>query len=550
MRDCDKEDIAVYSGTAMRKVPWVNISDDHLVHGIRHVEGFATYSEVTRYCLGRDRYTRARNARLIMSNTIPDMASPAEKPYCIWYPDVATEGTYRELVRRYPDMRYQAGRACAVAGYKKLYDDLDLVPDVSIAEEARDNGHADIFEAIVAQPVRYAVMNDYIRSMDLQNPRPGACLNGDTAVRSSMNRHASPEEIEAASEDDFALKSWPDHYFDIQEDANAGIRKWPWPGCSSLQAGDIDLLHQPLPRDLPPVNKDILILMAAWDGNIDRYARLRRPVTVHNEVSAVVRGAYHHTPFARWLEACVDEIFPCKDDNELVWQAIHARFIMNDDLSRIDSEVHGNKLPEFFWWPHCPHVCTLRELAWRRPDLKHQVTLACIAECHHQLFLELSEGEKPTQQQWEAANVSPYEFYREYLKRRAIEEGIKFKPGLDFSRSLPADGQWSKDYLRPDKELYRGDYSLELEPELSNRPDDHSEDWEDWDAAEGNLLNYHMHLQLGAWQRLISATAAKRQEAKARGGIFLYWLKEDHKRREGPPPQPKHPKIIEKKEDY
>ncbi|KAK2027316.1 hypothetical protein LX32DRAFT_640998 [Colletotrichum zoysiae] len=549
MSEREKEKIALYSGTGLRGgLKGYGTRDDLFVHGLRHAEGFAMSSEVARVCLGCDRYTRARNARLIMSNNIPDMASPAEKPYCIWYPDIATEGTYRELVRRYPDMRYQAGRACAVAGYKKLFDDLDLLPDVSIAEEARDNGHADIFEAIVAQPVRYAVMNDYTRSVDLQNPRPGACLNGDTAVRSSMNRHASPEEIEAASEYDFALKSWPDHYFDIQEDANVGISKWPWPGCSSLQAGDIDLLHQPLPRDLPPINKDILILMAAWDGNIDRYARLRRPVTVPNEVSAVVRGAYHHTPFARWLETCVDEIFPC-DVNELVWQAIHARYIMNDDLSRIDSEVHGDKLPEFFWWPHIPRECTLRELAWRRPDLKHQVTLACIAGYYENLFLELSEGEKPTQQQWEAANVSLGEFYREYLKRRAIEEGIKFTPGRDFSRSLPGDRQWSKDYLRPDKELYTGDYSLSMGPELSNTPDDHSEDWDDWDAPEDNLLNYHMHLQLGAWQLLISATAAKRQEAKAKGGIFLYSQQEDRKRREEPPPQPKYPKIIEEKEE-
>ncbi|KAK1855664.1 hypothetical protein CCHR01_01678 [Colletotrichum chrysophilum] len=35
-------------------------------------------------------------------------------------------------------MRYQVGRACAVADYNKLYDELQLLPDVSIAEEAED----------------------------------------------------------------------------------------------------------------------------------------------------------------------------------------------------------------------------------------------------------------------------------------------------------------------------------------------------------------------------------------------------------------------------
>ncbi|KAK2012103.1 hypothetical protein LZ32DRAFT_678421 [Colletotrichum eremochloae] len=494
MNERDREDLAVYSGTFLRQnQPVWGKSDDLFVHGLRHVEGFAMSSEVARLCLSSDLYARARNARLIMSNTIPDMPSQAEKPYCIWYPDVATEDTYREVVRRYPEMRYQAGRACA-------------------------------------------------------NPRPGACLNGDTAVRSSLQRHASFEEIEATSQDEFSLRRWPGHYFDIQEDSNAGPYKWPRPGCAVLQDDDINLLHEPLPRDLPPVNKDILILMAAWDGNIDRYARLRRPVTIPNEVSAVVRGAYHHTPFARWLETCVDEIFSCDYDNILVRQAFHARFIMNDDLSRIHSEVRGETLPEFFWWPHCPHEDTLRELAWRRPDLEHQVILACIAGNYRTLFLEVSDGAKPTQQQWEAAILSPNQFYREHLQQRSKEEGFELHQGVSFNLSegqaWPYESLWSKDYLRPNKELYRGYYALTLPSELVNTPDNHSEDWEEeWSPPEGNLLNYHMHLQLGAWQRLISATARMRQEAKAKGGIHLYSTDEDRKRRIKPPPQPKYPKT-------
>ncbi|KAI3547157.1 hypothetical protein CSPX01_03989 [Colletotrichum filicis] len=188
---------------------------------------------------------------------IPDMAYQPVVPYCIWYPDVATEETYRKLYYHYLEMRYHIGRAY------------------------------------------------------LQNPRPGAYLNGDTAVRSSLE------------------------------------------------------LHRPL--------------TSAWDGNIERYFRLRRPIAVPNKIMAVVRGAHHHTLFARWLESCVDELFPRQYENRLIRQACHARFIMNDDLSRIDSEIDGEMLPELFWWPHCPHSDTLRELAWRRPDLKHQVILACIA---------------------------------------------------------------------------------------------------------------------------------------------------------------------------
>ncbi|GJC89923.1 hypothetical protein ColLi_12761 [Colletotrichum liriopes] len=551
MDERERIQLAIYSGTALR--PDAYNGKHLLVHGIRHFEAVATSSEVTHACSSSDLLSRARNARLIMSNIVPDMASQAVKPYCIWYPDVATEDTYREIVRRYPEMRYQAGRACAVAGYKTLYDELDLLPDVSIAEEARDNGHTDIFEAIVTQPVRYAVMNDYTRSVDLQNPRPGACLNGDAAVRSSLQQHATAEEIEAASDEAFALRFWPDHYFDIQEDTNAGPYKWPRPGCAVLQDGDIDLLHKPLPRDLPPLNKDILILMAAWDGNIDRYARLRRPVTIPNEITAVVRGAYHHTPFARWLETCVDDIFPSNYNNyynnhsTLVRQAFHARFIMNDDLSRIDSEVDGETLPELFWWPHCPHEETLRELAWRRPDFQHQVTLACIAGNYQALFLEISDGMKPTEQQWEAAIVSPNQFYQEHLQQRAKEEGFELRRLLGYNGwcqdEWPPESDWSKDYLRPNKEFYRGDYALKMPEDLINVPDNHDEDWQqEYHPPENNLLNYHMHLQLGAWQRLISATDRARQEAKAKGGFYMYSTHQDRKRR-GPPPQPKFPKT-------
>lgn len=75
-----------------------------------------------------------------MSNEVPDRATNNVKPYCIWYPDLASEDTYRRLAKRCPDMIYAVGRACAVAGYDKLYHDLDILPEVSIAEEARDNG--------------------------------------------------------------------------------------------------------------------------------------------------------------------------------------------------------------------------------------------------------------------------------------------------------------------------------------------------------------------------------------------------------------------------
>jgi hypothetical protein len=83
-------------------------------------------------------------------------------------------------------MRYNVGRACAAAGYLDLYRELQLLPDISIAEEARDNqkSHGDaIFAEMMAQPTRYAVMDDFTPSVNINNPRAEACLNSDTAVR-------------------------------------------------------------------------------------------------------------------------------------------------------------------------------------------------------------------------------------------------------------------------------------------------------------------------------------------------------------------------------
>lgn len=151
-----------------------------VVRGIRYHDGFG---EELRGVLPM--FTRALNARSIMSDHIPAMDSEVEFPYCIWYPQVASEATYRELVRKYPGMTYQVGRACAVAGYLDLYKELDILPEVHIAEEARDCENTAIYEDIMSTPVRYAVMDDYTRTISA-TLRAGACLNGDTAICRSL----------------------------------------------------------------------------------------------------------------------------------------------------------------------------------------------------------------------------------------------------------------------------------------------------------------------------------------------------------------------------
>jgi hypothetical protein len=122
-----------------------------------------------------------------MSDHIPLVSSESEFPYCIWHPQVAAEATFRELARRYPNMAYQVGRACAVAGYPDLYRELEILPEVHIAEEAREARDLAIYEDIMSKPVRYAIMDDHNHTTST-NPGPGACLNGDTAVYSSLEK--------------------------------------------------------------------------------------------------------------------------------------------------------------------------------------------------------------------------------------------------------------------------------------------------------------------------------------------------------------------------
>lgn len=68
-------------------------------------------------------------------------------------------------------MRYNVGRACVAGSYTELFNGLGL-PEVSIAGEARDSQESVrvIFDAIMASPVKYYVMDDYELIVELRNP--------------------------------------------------------------------------------------------------------------------------------------------------------------------------------------------------------------------------------------------------------------------------------------------------------------------------------------------------------------------------------------------
>ncbi|KAJ5661388.1 uncharacterized protein N7477_009004 [Penicillium maclennaniae] len=341
-----------------------------VARGIRYHPGFALELQCK---YDQDRFfTRAINARRIMSNDIPDLQNAREIPYCIWYPETASEATYRALVLQYPSLKYQVGRACAVAGYIDLYRELDLLPEAHIAEEARDNGSNAIFEMIMASPVRYRVMNDYTRTVNLENPPIGG-LNGDTAVQSFLER----------------------------KQKHSGLANRP---------GLKDLLWN-----------------ITEDMNVDD--RLRRHVMIDKQFACVIRGICHETFFAKWWSRQL----PLEDKrkDKRLQRAITARFIMSNDLSRIPlrpaSEIppppqpHREPHDNAFSQESILHLI-YRELAYREPRMALTVARACIIANYQAVYQTLKFF--PIRALIREAEQQPSTFYVEDLKRRAELHGI------------------------------------------------------------------------------------------------------------------------------
>ncbi|KAH7035721.1 uncharacterized protein B0I36DRAFT_240088 [Microdochium trichocladiopsis] len=398
-----------------------------IVSGIRHNPGYCDELRST-----NDAYfIRALNARDIMSGKIPEILDPDHVPYCIWYPEVGPEAVYRQLAQRYPPLKYNVGRACAVAGYHELYESLGLLPDLAIAEEARDNMSRNpkskiILDAVLGQSQQWLVMDDYSRSVREQPERAHHGLNGDTAVRSTLQRRRKLEDpgIQGSPDLDDPDYDEVSIYHNITEDFNISeIESSPYDQYSQ-NTQITDLLWSPLPQHLPSGNKDILILMAAWYGDIDRYSRLRRAgFRLDREDSFITRGIYHNVMFAKWWTMQpAGERAPFE-------MAITARYIMSNDLSRVPvvplphapNRLCGH-LPYVIWFPDQAIHETYEELARRQPGMKPAVARACIAANLPELWALLDP--EPDKGLWEEAEKSANPMFRDYLKRRCAEAGI------------------------------------------------------------------------------------------------------------------------------
>ncbi|KAK1963007.1 hypothetical protein LY78DRAFT_705441 [Colletotrichum sublineola] len=419
------------------------VTRSSLIRGIRLHFGFATSDEVTKLCHHDAQLARARNARLIMSGEIPDTMTPEQQPYCIWHPQLAPEQTYRNLFQRHPEMRYQVGRACAAAGYNVLYQELDLLPDTAIAEEARESQTAGgqlIYDSLMSSPHRYSVIDDDDLTIQMGNPLSPAYLNGDTLVRLQLfGRYISPAR--------FAKLPIPD----IEEDMHINDKHSPTEWDPKLYEEEKKLLYQPLPLDLPTVKKNTLTCFAAFEGNIDRYVRLSNPKRDmgHVHALAIVRGIYHNTMSARWwaeeiaqntprVQAIVSKSDPLHSPLSMIKMAISARRILINDPREFAEHGWPTDVPEPYhiWWPLRPNKDTLELLAKKVPSMTEQVAVAAIY-CDEQLLYRMLNP-KPHWRLYLAAQQSHNTFYAKDLEKRAAEQGISLDDGTSMDPDCKA----------------------------------------------------------------------------------------------------------------
>jgi len=221
--------------------------------------------------------------------------------------------------------------------------------------------------------MKVSLMNDYERSVLDESIAPPAFLNGDTAVRSLLGvKQKAGQEL---------LQGFDERYPDITEDMCVDDHR-----SESIYPRDAEeLLYNPLPTDLPTVHKDLSILMSAYYGNIDRYVRLRRPVSMHmpGELACVIRGIYHNTMFAKYWSLQSDIPTWCKST---ILKAVNARFIMCNDLSRVTTDTPQDELPYCIWYPGRASWKTYEGLARRCPAMVHQAAHACIVADYQKSF--------------------------------------------------------------------------------------------------------------------------------------------------------------------
>ncbi|KAL2139020.1 hypothetical protein VTI28DRAFT_5901 [Corynascus sepedonium] len=189
------------------------------------------------------------------------------------------------------------------------------------------------------------------------------------------------------------------------------------------------------------MNKKLLILYAAANGNVDRYARLRcrdvfpRASRVHGvrfEMACLARGCYQQSAMAAWLAASPEFVASLRiGDRErvMLWRAIHARRVMDGVVEHLldPSEVPDAELSYWIWHPTRAPAHALERLAAARPSMRPQCVRACIAAGYwstYNCIMDMEPPMPPDRLMMDDACTVETPYYREDLLRRQERLGI------------------------------------------------------------------------------------------------------------------------------
>lgn len=142
---------------------------------------------------------------------------------------------------------------------------------------------------------------------------------------------------------------------------------------NSSNTGRAHTRRAPIPLDLPTVDKDDLISLAAYNGDTDRYSRLRRPKMIPGELICCLHGIDHNIMFAIWWSRQNQTWI----EGGLLGAAICATFIMNNLPSRLRSQVLD--LPYLIRYPTIAPSTTYRKLAKMAPTMDTQILKSIVA---------------------------------------------------------------------------------------------------------------------------------------------------------------------------
>lgn len=87
----------------------------------------------------------AISAKFIMNN---DLSYIVPNVYCIWYPELPTEETCRQLYFLHPEMKYQVVCVCVHKAYNALFKELNILPDEGLLTLAEENNNFQLVEYI------------------------------------------------------------------------------------------------------------------------------------------------------------------------------------------------------------------------------------------------------------------------------------------------------------------------------------------------------------------------------------------------------------------